>query len=188
MWRPLQDGQTPRPLQENATTNPVRHVMQTARAKPKQRMPVDAPCTGTGTWRRNPDAKWRLKPEDVAELPALQAEILDSAQRLVKPGGRLIYATCSLLMEEDEDQVTKFLATHEDLFLVPIRDIWPDTVGGDCPARGDTLRLSPARNGTDGFFVAVMERKPAPKAPDKPEKKTDAADHESDSEEESTDG
>ena len=68
---------------------------------------VDAPCTGTGTWRRNPDAKWRLKPEDVAELPALQADILDSAQRLVKPGGRLIYATCSLLMEEDEDQVSE---------------------------------------------------------------------------------
>ncbi len=58
---------------------------------------VDAPCTGTGTWRRNPDAKWRLKPSDLEELTALQAEILDSAQRLVKPGGRLVYATCSLL-------------------------------------------------------------------------------------------
>jgi 16S rRNA (cytosine967-C5)-methyltransferase len=124
---------------------------------------VDAPCTGTGTWRRNPDAKWRLKPEDVAELPALQADILDSAQRLVKPGGRLIYATCSLLMEEDEDQVAKFLETHTDFTLLPICDIWADTVGGDCPARADTLRLSPARNGTDGFFVAVMERKLATK-------------------------
>jgi 16S rRNA (cytosine967-C5)-methyltransferase len=129
---------------------------------------VDAPCTGTGTWRRNPDAKWRLKPEDLAELPALQADILDSAQRLVKPGGRLIYATCSLLMEEDEDQVAKFLETHADFRLLPIRDIWADTVGGDCPvsnkdARSDTLRLSPARHGTDGFFVAVMERKPAAK-------------------------
>jgi len=126
---------------------------------------VDAPCTGTGTWRRNPDAKWRLKPEDVAELPALQADILDSAQRLVKPGGRLIYTTCSLLMEEDEDQVARFLETHEDFFLVPIREIWADVVGADCPARGDTLRLSPARHGTDGFFVAVMERQPAPKNP-----------------------
>jgi 16S rRNA (cytosine967-C5)-methyltransferase len=125
---------------------------------------VDAPCTGTGTWRRNPDAKWRLKPEDVAELPALQADILDSAQRLVKPGGRLIYATCSLLMEEDEDQIAKFLETHADFALMRIRDIWGDTIGGDCPARGDTLRLSPARHGTDGFFVAVMERKPSAKA------------------------
>ena len=124
---------------------------------------VDAPCTGTGTWRRNPDAKWRLKPEDVAELPVLQADILDSAQRLVKPGGRLIYATCSLLMEEDEDQIAAFLATHDDFRLLPIRDIWAETIGGDCPARNDTLRLSPARHGTDGFFVAVMERNPAAK-------------------------
>jgi len=97
-------------------------------------------------------------------LPALQADILDSAQRLVKPGGRLIYATCSLLMEEDEDQVAKFLATHADFRLLPIREIWAEVIGGDCPARGDTLRLSPARHGTDGFFVAVMERKPAAKA------------------------
>ncbi|HWE72728.1 MAG TPA: RsmB/NOP family class I SAM-dependent RNA methyltransferase [Stellaceae bacterium] len=149
---------------------------------------VDAPCTGTGTWRRNPDAKWRLKPEDVAELPVLQADILDSAQRLVKPGGRLIYATCSLLMEEDEDQVAKFIETHADFFLVPIRDIWADTVGGECPARNDTLRLSPARNGTDGFFVAVMERKPATK------KENSAAAQDADealgadAEDESTDG
>jgi len=129
---------------------------------------VDAPCTGTGTWRRNPDAKWRLKPEDVAELPALQADILDSAQRLVKPGGRLIYATCSLLMEEDEDQVAKFLETHPDFTLLPIRGIWAETIGGTCPARNDTLRLSPARHGTDGFFVAVFERKPAAKKANAP--------------------
>lgn len=120
---------------------------------------VDAPCTGTGTWRRNPDAKWRLKPKDLAELTVLQAEILDSAQRLVKPGGRLIYATCSLLTEEDEDQIANFLASHADFTLVPIASVWADTIGGDCPARADTLRLSPARNGTDGFFVAVMARK-----------------------------
>ncbi len=123
-----------------------------------------------------------LKPEDVVELPALQADILDSAQRLVKPGGRLIYATCSLLMEEDEDQVAKFLETHPDFFLVPIRDIWAETVGGDCPARADTLRLTPSRNGTDGFFVAVMERKSAPKAPAKEE---DAAESDRESNNES---
>jgi 16S rRNA (cytosine967-C5)-methyltransferase len=77
----------------------------------------------------------------------------------VKPGGRLIYATCSLLKEEDEDQVAQFLATHGDFALVPIPAIWAVTIGGDCPARSDTLRLSPARHGTDGFFVAVMERR-----------------------------
>jgi 16S rRNA (cytosine967-C5)-methyltransferase len=130
---------------------------------------VDAPCTGTGTWRRNPDAKWRLAPKDVEELPALQADILDSAQRLVKPGGRLIYATCSLLMEEDEDQVAKFVESHPDFSVLPIGEVWRDTVGGDCPARGDTLRLSPARNGTDGFFVAVMQRRPSAKAPPREE-------------------
>ena len=70
---------------------------------------IDAPCTGTGTWRRNPDAKWRLTPEDLAELTALQAEILDSAERLVRPGGRLVYVTCSLLREENEAQVERFL-------------------------------------------------------------------------------
>jgi 16S rRNA (cytosine967-C5)-methyltransferase len=122
------------------------------------RVLVDAPCTGTGTWRRNPDAKWRLKPNDLAELSALQAEILDSAQRLVKGGGRLIYATCSLLRDEDEAQVEKFLATHPDFSLLPLARVWRDAVGGACPTRAPMLRLTPARHGTDGFFVAVLER------------------------------
>ena len=125
------------------------------------RVLVDAPCTGTGTWRRNPDAKWRLKPEDLAELAALQADILDSAQRLVKPGGRLVYVTCSLLREEDESQVEHFLATHADFSLIPIAEIWRTVIGGDAPIRDPMLRLTPARNGTDGFFVAAMERRVA---------------------------
>ncbi|MDE2166349.1 MAG: RsmB/NOP family class I SAM-dependent RNA methyltransferase [Alphaproteobacteria bacterium] len=127
---------------------------------------VDAPCTGTGTWRRNPDAKWRLKPEDLAELTALQAEILDSAARLVKPGGRLIYATCSLLKEEDEQQVETFLATHPDFALLPVWRVWRDTIGGKPPEKSAMLRLTPARHGTDGFFVAILERKAV--APDAP--------------------
>jgi len=89
----------------------------------------------------------------------LQAQILDSAQRLVKPGGRLIYATCSLLQEEDEMQVEKFLATHPEFALKPIGGIWRETIGGEPPRAGDTLRLTPSHDGTDGFFVAVMERK-----------------------------
>src|SRR6185312_3240112 len=128
------------------------------------RVLVDAPCTGTGTWRRNPDAKWRLAPEDVVELAALQGEILDSAQRLVRPGGRLVYVTCSLLRDEDEAQVERFLAAHEDFVLVPLAPVWRAAVGGQCPAKGPMLRLTPARHGTDGFFVAVLERKPAPAA------------------------
>jgi 16S rRNA (cytosine967-C5)-methyltransferase len=93
------------------------------------RVLVDAPCSGTGTWRRNPDAKWRLTPEDVAELEQVQRNILDSAWRLVKPGGRLIYATCSLLAEENEAQVEAFLAAHADFRLVPIGDVWREVFG-----------------------------------------------------------
>jgi 16S rRNA (cytosine967-C5)-methyltransferase len=119
---------------------------------------VDAPCTGTGTWRRNPDAKWRLRPEDLNELVALQADILDSAQRLVKPGGRLIYVTCSLLAEENESQVAHFLASHAGFSLLPMGAVWREVIGTEPPSPGDMLRLTPARHGTDGFFVALIER------------------------------
>ena len=125
---------------------------------------VDAPCTGIGTWRRNPDAKWRLEEEDVSELVALQADILESAGRLVKPGGRLIYATCSLLREENEAQIERFLADHAVFALLPIAKVWAETIGTACPAEGNTLRLTPARHHTDGFFVAVLERKAKPKS------------------------
>jgi 16S rRNA (cytosine967-C5)-methyltransferase len=93
------------------------------------RVLIDAPCTGTGTWRRNPDAKWKLKPSDLEELTDLQRNILDSAWRLVKPGGRLIYATCSLLQEENEAQIEAFLAAHPDFKLVPIADVWKEVLG-----------------------------------------------------------
>jgi len=126
---------------------------------------VDAPCTGTGTWRRNPDAKWRLTPQDLAELTELQARILDSAARLVKPGGRLLYATCSVLREEDEDQVEQFIESHPDFFLVPVVQPWRAVTGRKLPCSGDMLRLTPAKHGTDGFFAALLERrKPEPKA------------------------
>lgn len=122
------------------------------------RVLVDAPCTGVGTWRRNPDARWRRLGPDMEELQALQAEILDSAARLVRPGGRLIYATCSLLAEENENQVAAFLATHGEFRLRPAIDLWPTVVGAPCPVTGDFLALSPARHDTDGFFAAVLER------------------------------
>jgi 16S rRNA (cytosine967-C5)-methyltransferase len=128
---------------------------------------VDAPCTGTGTWRRNPDAKWRLEPKDLEELQDLQARILDSAARLVKQGGRLIYATCSFLTEEDDQQVQNFLGTHPDFVLLPMPQVWREAFGYDCPDRSDTLHLTPAAHGTDGFFVAVLERvKPVAAEPD----------------------
>jgi len=123
------------------------------------RVLIDAPCSGTGAWRRNPDARWR--PMELERLLGVQREILDSAARLAKPdGGRVIYATCSLLREENEAQVEGFLASHPDYRLVPVETVWDDAVGtGPAPTTG-MLRLSPAANGTDGFFVAVLERGP----------------------------
>ncbi|HEU0154505.1 MAG TPA: RsmB/NOP family class I SAM-dependent RNA methyltransferase [Stellaceae bacterium] len=119
---------------------------------------VDAPCLGTGTWRRNPDAKWRAQPQDLAELVEHQQQILRSAARLVRPGGRLIYATCSLLHEEDEAQAEAFLAVEPDFTAVPAARAWHDTIGSPCPCGADHLFLTPARHGTDGFFVAIFER------------------------------
>ena len=135
------------------------------RAGSFDRVLVDAPCTGTGTWRRNPDARLRLEPATLAELAAKQTRILDQAAGLVRPGGRLVYATCSLLPAENEDQITAFLARHADFTLLPLARTWP--FAAEAPMGGDFLALTPARHGTDGFFAAVLERAPAAKAPPK---------------------
>jgi 16S rRNA (cytosine967-C5)-methyltransferase len=126
------------------------------RAGSFDRVLVDAPCTGIGTWRRNPDARRRLTPEDLAALLPKQQAILDSASRLVRSGGKLIYATCSLLLEENEAQVTAFLTRHPNFALVPLSRAWP---AGAPPIPADFLLLTPARHGTDGFFAAVLERR-----------------------------
>ena len=151
-------------VQRNALTS-ARDKWVKRHAQSFDRVLVDAPCTGTGTWRRNPDARWRLTPADIEELTALQADILDSASRLVRPGGRLVYVTCSLLCEENEAQIAHFLDAHADFSVVPIAAVWAEAVGGDCPARGEMLRLSPARHGTDGFFVAIVARAAAATKP-----------------------
>jgi 16S rRNA (cytosine967-C5)-methyltransferase len=112
---------------------------------------VDAPCSGTGTWRRNPEARWRLTEAQLARYVALQVRLLDLAATLVRPGGRLVYVTCSLLDAEGAGQIAGFLARHSD---------WSSAVPM-LPAgapRGDGLRLSPSRDGTDGFFVAILTR------------------------------
>ncbi len=123
------------------------------------RVLVDAPCTGIGTWRRNPDGRWSLDPKDLEELVPKQARILASAARLVKPGGRLVYATCSLLPAENEAQVAAFLAATPDFVAAPLATLWPSVAAGRAPCEGPYLHLTPARHGTDGFFAAVLERK-----------------------------
>jgi 16S rRNA (cytosine967-C5)-methyltransferase len=120
------------------------------------RVLVDAPCSGTGVWRRNPDARWKNLGPSLAELLPLQENILRSAARLVKPGGRLVYATCSLLPDENQMQVQKFLAAHPDFTLIPIADAWP---AAPTDIQGEMMALTPARHGTDGFFAAIMTRK-----------------------------
>jgi 16S rRNA (cytosine967-C5)-methyltransferase len=122
------------------------------------RVLVDAPCTGTGTWRRNPDARARLLERDLAELVARQAAILDRASRLVKPGGSLVYATCSVLPEENESQVDAFRARHPSFEIVPLAEAWAAVAEGAPPCDGPFLSLTPARHGTDGFFAAVLRR------------------------------
>jgi 16S rRNA (cytosine967-C5)-methyltransferase len=126
------------------------------------RVLVDAPCSGLGTLRRNPDLKWRQTPQSVEELRVKQAAILASASRLLKPGGRLVYATCSLLDAENEEIAQAFSTERErDFQIVPALDVLTKAHVGqaDTLVRGDFLRLWPHRHGTDGFFAAVWERR-----------------------------
>lgn len=113
---------------------------------------VDAPCSGTGTWRRNPDMRVKFKPRDLEELLKVQQEILETAAPLVKIGGYLVYSTCSILLNENDDQIAHFLENHSNFKHKKIQ-IFQKT-----ELNGDFLRLSPFRNDTDGFFAAVLER------------------------------
>jgi 16S rRNA (cytosine967-C5)-methyltransferase len=121
------------------------------------RVLVDAPCTGLGTLRRNPDLKSRQDVAGLAELNAKQRSILAAAAALVKPGGRLVYGTCSLLTEENEDIVDEFLAKHADFHLVPAGEVLKRQ-GIAIPGTEQYLRLYPHLHDTDGFFAAVLEK------------------------------
>jgi len=125
------------------------------------RVLVDAPCSGLGTLRRNPDLKWRQKPEGIAEVAATQTAILESAARLLKSGGRLVYATCSVLPQENEDIANAFTLAHPDFVLLPVSEeltrLKVPKAASLCT--GPFLRLWPHRHGTDGFFAAVWLRK-----------------------------
>jgi len=120
------------------------------------RVLVDAPCSGLGTLRRNPDLKWRQSAESVAELALKQAAILDAAAKLVRPGGRVVYATCSLLNAENDAIIEAFLASHPDFTLTPASAV---LARQGIVLDGDFLRLLPHRHHTDGFFAAILDKK-----------------------------
>lgn len=123
---------------------------------------IDAPCSGSGAWRRKPDAKWRLTPKQLQQRMTEQREVLAQGASLVKPGGRLIYITCSILPEENGAQIAEFLQGHPGYKIIPYTEQWRGAIGSEPPVSADgsadTLLLSPARHGTDGFFIAVMQK------------------------------
>jgi len=120
------------------------------------RVLVDAPCSGLGTLRRNPDLKWRQNEDSVAELAVKQAAILDAAAKLVRPGGRVVYATCSLLTAENDAIIEAFLTSHPEFTLTPASGV---LARHGVMLEGDFLRLLPHRHNTDGFFAAVLDKK-----------------------------
>ncbi len=129
---------------------------------------VDAPCTGTGTWRRRPDTKWRVKPKSLETRIEQQNEVLENAAKYVKPGGRLLYATCSFLVEEDEDRVDAFLSAHpswtrEDAVMHAEQSglLTEDGIAVIKAGQGPSgsVRLTPRTAGTDGFFFAVLRHR-----------------------------
>lgn len=158
------DGRRLAPLRERAERAGVRNLQIRAPSRTRDvladlhaRMDivfVDAPCTGSGTWRRNPDSKWRLRPNALAKRRQEQQDALKLAAPLVRPGGRLVYVTCSVLPEENEDAVAAFLASYAEFQPVGLG-------GAAAPmhARGAGLQMTPLLTGCDGFFIAALERR-----------------------------
>ncbi len=120
---------------------------------------VDTPCSGSGTWRRNPDQKWRISPTSIINLNKVQQNILQSAKRLVAKGGQLIYITCSILPQENQHQIEIFLKDNPDFQMVDIKKVWQEVFDCPAPCSSKTLTLTPYRTNNDGFFVAILEKK-----------------------------
>jgi 16S rRNA (cytosine967-C5)-methyltransferase len=141
--------------EKDARLKPLHHKMN--------RVLVDAPCSGLGTVRRSPEIKWRTQPQDIEQLSIQQASILESAAKLVRDGGRLVYATCSLLKAESERVAEAFGATHKDFVALPMSDLLKPLVKDDLHRASmiseGGLRLWPHLHGTDGFYAAVWERR-----------------------------
>jgi len=149
-----------------------RVVMDASRPLPLQsqfeRILVDAPCSGTGTLRRNPEIKWRLRPESLAELAQMQRRLLQQAASVVAPGGRVVYSTCSLEPEENQEVVARFLSEHTEFGLLPVKDeaarlrkyfVEPDGELVQELLSNDYLETSPEKHNTDGFFAAILRKK-----------------------------
>jgi 16S rRNA (cytosine967-C5)-methyltransferase len=126
------------------------------------RVLVDAPCTGTGVWRRRPDAKWRVTPDALQKRVAEQDAVLNQAAAFVKPGGVLAYATCSVLPAENGERIAAFLKAQRNFRGLPMRSVWDETLPSVAPPEGSlgetSLILTPRRSGTDGFFLACLRR------------------------------
>lgn len=120
---------------------------------------LDAPCSGTGTWRRAPDAKFRLTEQKLYGLTKIQAELLEIAAVKTKIGGRIIYITCSVLPDENEKQIEQFLAAHNEFKPVNMRELWEGKIAAPYPHDDEfMLKLSPYKTGTDGFFICVLKK------------------------------
>ncbi|MGV8832213.1 MAG: RsmB/NOP family class I SAM-dependent RNA methyltransferase [Devosia sp.] len=128
------------------------------------RVVIDAPCTGTGTWRRRPDTKWKLSPELLAQRVAEQAALLADAERFLKPNGTLVYITCSILPQENDDQIAAFLAAHPGFATIDPRQLWQAALGAAAPqgvvTAGSGIALTPRLTGTDGFYLNALVRTP----------------------------
>jgi len=120
---------------------------------------IDAPCSGSGTWRRSPDAKYRLTPQQLSDLNHTQSELLDIAYTHTKSGGRIIYFTCSIIKDENEDIIHQFLQKHHNIKQVNLKTIWQKKLNGLYPVDDEYhLHLNPLISGTDGFFVSIIEK------------------------------
>jgi|SRR5579883_500385 len=144
-----------RAARAGATIIKTLHLDQTQPSGPFDLVLLDSPCSGTGTWRRQPELRWRLTPARLAELTALQDRLLDQAAGLVGPGGRLVYATCSILPVENQDRVSAFLARQSGFSAMDLSQTWREE---HPPGLAQDFRASPARTGTDGFYAAGLGR------------------------------
>jgi 16S rRNA (cytosine967-C5)-methyltransferase len=126
------------------------------------RVLIDAPCTGTGTWRRRPDTKWKLTPELLAQRVSEQRAVLAQAQRFLKPSGTLVYITCSILPEENDDQIAAFCAAYSGFSPVSPNEMWQAAFGTEPPlgttTQGSGIVLTPRLTGTDGFYFNALRR------------------------------